>query len=139
MKSEDHILVVEDNADDVYFARRALRNAAPHVTVAFVHDGQAALEYLRGVGPFADRSVHPLPAMMFLDLKLPYIHGLDVLAAIRADPMLKGLPVVVLTSSEEERDRNRAQALGIQDYVVNPAKSVVLRGLIAAHSRGPTP
>ncbi len=139
MMDEEHILVVEDNPDDVYFARRALRNAAPDVTVAFVHDGQAALEYLHGVGPFADRGVHPLPAMVFLDLKLPYVHGLSVLEAIRADPELQRLPVVVLTSSEEQRDRTRAEALGIQDYVVKPVRPEALRALIDVHLRGRRP
>lgn len=125
------ILVVEDNEDDLYFARRAFKKAAPDEVLAYVTDGQAALDYLRGIGPFANRAVHPLPRIVFLDLKLPYVLGLDVLTVIRADPALRDLPVVILTSSSEERDVRRANELGVQAYLVKPASAEALRAVLA--------
>lgn len=131
MNNDAPILLVEDNEDDLYFARRAFKKAAPHETLAVVTDGQSALDYLRGAGPFADRSVHPLPRLMFLDLKLPYVLGLEVLAEVRRDPALKSLPIVVLTSSSEERDRQRAEELGVQGYLVKPATAETLARVLA--------
>lgn len=125
------ILVVEDNEDDVFFMRRTLKAVAPDVAARFALDGHEALEYLRGEGKFADRAQNPLPALVFLDLKLPFVHGLDVLAAIRADPVLQGLRVYVLTSSSEEKDRARAQELGVQGYLVKPATPDMLRPIIS--------
>ena len=78
-----------------------------------------------------DRRTHPPPAALVLDLKLPYRHGLDVLAAIRADPLWQTLPVYVLTSSAEESDRARAEALGIRRYLVKPPTGDMLRALLA--------
>jgi CheY-like chemotaxis protein len=86
MSPEKTLLVVEDNEDDVYFLRRALKAVAPALPVRFVYDGQAAVDYLKGTGPSADRAAHPLPALVFLDLKLPFVHGLEVLATIRGTP-----------------------------------------------------
>ena len=71
MNPDAPILVVEDNEDDLFFVRRAFKKAAPQETLAVVTDGQAALDYLKGIVPFADRKVHPLPRIIFLDLKLP--------------------------------------------------------------------
>jgi CheY-like chemotaxis protein len=127
------ILVVEDNEDDLFFMRRTLKTAAPTLAARFVTDGRQALQYLRGVDGFADRAQHPFPALVFLDLKLPFVHGLDVLAAIRAEPALQALTVFVLTSSAEEKDKARAQQLGVQGYLVKPPTpemlSPILRGL----------
>jgi len=93
-------------------------------------DGEQALDYLRGEGVFSDRAEHPLPALVFLDLKLPYVHGFEVLAWIRAQPALATLPVLVLTSSPEVRDRERALALGAKDYLVKPpTKEMILSAM----------
>lgn len=120
MRAIRHILVVEDNEDDAFFMKRALRTAAPAATCDFVADGQAALDYLRGNGSFLHRAGGTPPDVVFLDLKLPYLHGLDVLAAVRSAPPLTSLSVIILTSSGEERDRNAAAKLGVEAYLVKP-------------------
>ena len=126
MNTPWNILVVEDNDDDTYFMRRALRAAAPAAACDFVADGQAALDYLHGTGSFANRAGQPLPDVVFLDLKLPYVYGLDVLASIRATPHMAALPVVILTSSGEDRDRIAAANLGIVAYLVKPPRPAVI-------------
>ena len=126
MNTPWNILVVEDNADDAYFMRRALRTAAPAAACDFVADGQAALDYLRASGAYANRAGKGLPDIVFLDLKLPCIFGRDVLAAIRSTPHMAALPVVVLTSSGEERDRSSTAALGIVDYLVKPPRPALI-------------
>jgi CheY-like chemotaxis protein len=130
MKTVRHILVVEDNEDDAFFMRRALRTAAPSAVSDFVADGQAALDYLRGSGGFGHRAGQSLPDIVFLDLKLPYVPGLDVLAAIRAAPSLSTLPVIVLTSSGEERDRVAAAKLGIEAYLVKPPTGRIITDVL---------
>jgi CheY-like chemotaxis protein len=134
MSSPPTILVVEDNDDDLFFTQRALKNAGNTADVRFLSDGKSALQYLRAEDEFSNRSAHPLPALIFLDLKIPYISGLEVLAAIRADPLLKGLRVHVLTSSDEPRDRERAAALGVQGYLVKPAQPAILSPILASLS-----
>ena len=124
------LLVAEDNEDDVYFMQRALRLAGNTRPVRILGDGQSVLDYLQGRGVYFDRTQHPAPAAVILDLKLPYLHGLDVLAAIRAEPAWRDLPVYVLTSSSEESDRTRAEALGIRRYIVKPPTSDTLRSIL---------
>lgn len=130
MSSGPAILVVEDNEDDLYFIRRTLKAVAPTMAARFVMDGRAAWHYLRGVEPFADRTENPFPAVVFLDLKLPFVHGLDVLAAIRGEPTLRELRVFILTSSSEEKDRARAEQLGVQGYLVKPPTSEMLAPIL---------
>lgn len=132
MSANRTILVVEDNEDDLYFMRRTLKAVAPTLPTRFVTDGQAALQYLRGIDPFADRAQNPFPTLVFLDLKLPFVHGLDVLAAIRSDPALQALPVFVLTSSSEGKDRARAEQLGVQGYLVKPPTPEMLAPILSA-------
>lgn len=126
MNPSPHILVVEDNEDDAFFMRRALRVVVPTAVNDFVADGQAALDYLRGAGKFAHRANQPLPDVVFLDLKLPCVYGLDVLATIRSTPNMLKLPVIILTSSGEERDRSAAATLGIVAYLVKPPSSLLV-------------
>src|SRR3954469_23104638 len=96
------ILLVEDNDDDVFAMQRALRKAQITHPVHVVSDGQKAIDYLSGSGTYTDRSNYPLPSLVFLDLKLPYVGGFEVLTWLRAQPDLRHLAVVVLTSSGEE-------------------------------------
>jgi CheY-like chemotaxis protein len=111
---------VEDNPDDELFARRAFAKICPELHLIVARDGEVAIDYLGGRGPYQDRSRHPLPDFVLLDLKLPRKSGLEVLEWLRRESMLRELPVVVLTSSEETRDVERAKSLGILAYYVKP-------------------
>lgn len=114
------ILLVEDNEDDQFLMRRALKAANITEPLHLVSDGQEAIDYLEGTGRFADRTQFPLPSVILLDLKLPYIPGLQVLTWIRYHDALKDVPVIVLTSSPEDRDREKAAELGAIGYHVKP-------------------
>jgi CheY-like chemotaxis protein len=116
----NEILLVEDNPDDVELTLRAFRksNVANEIVVA--RDGVEALDYLFGTGTHADRAGAPLPQMVLLDLKLPRIDGLQVLERVRANPRTKLLPVVILTSSTEERDLAVGYGLGANSYIRKP-------------------
>jgi CheY-like chemotaxis protein len=117
---EKLILLVEDNEDDVFFMKRALKDAKVGFPVQILEDGQQALDYLSGKGPYSDRALHPLPHLMFLDLKLPYVEGFEVLAWMRDNPSLKDMPVAILTSSAEDSDQERAKELNAKTYLVKP-------------------
>ncbi len=122
-ETEDHIveiLLVEDNPDDEELALHALRkvNLANHIQV--VRDGAEALEFIFCTGAFAGRNVHNGPKVILLDLKLPKVDGLEVLRRIKGDPHAREIPVVVLTSSHEERDIVESYKLGVNSYIVKP-------------------
>jgi CheY-like chemotaxis protein len=114
------ILLVEDNDDDVFFMRHALQKAKVGLPVQVVPNGQAALDYLSGEGRYADREKYPLPTLIFLDLKMPYVNGFEVLAWMQRQTFTPEIQVVVLTSSPEDRDRQRAKELGARAYLVKP-------------------
>jgi CheY-like chemotaxis protein len=114
------ILLVEDNPDDVLLVRRAVRKAALAVSMPVVCDGDEAVCYLDGAGHFGDRQRYPLPSLILLDLKLPKRPGLEVLRWIRAQPGLASTPVVVLTSSTEHEDIQKAYARGANSYLQKP-------------------
>src|SRR6267378_4592589 len=120
------ILLVEDDENDIFFTRRAMAKASLEPPVHVAVNGQDALDYLSGAGEYANRNVYPLPQYIFLDLKLPFLHGFQVLEWMRAQPALKDIPVFVLTSSPEESDRNRAQQLGAAAYLIKPATAQML-------------
>ena len=113
------ILLVEDDPRDVELTLTALGEYNLANEVVVTRDGEKALDYLYSRGEFSTRS-HDNPAVMLLDLKLPKIDGLEVLQQIRSDERLKLIPVVVLTSSHEERDMIRSYQLGVNAYVVKP-------------------
>ena len=114
------ILLVEDNANDEYLTLRALKkyNVANDVTVA--RDGVEALDYLFANGAHAGRDTRELPLVVLLDLKLPKVDGLEVLRRVRSDDRTRLLPVVILTSSNEERDVINGYKLGTNSYVQKP-------------------
>ena len=124
MNSTRAILLVEDNPDDEALTLRALdkNNVANEVVVA--HDGVEALDYLFGTGPYQGRDTHQLPQVVLLDLKLPRLDGLEVLRRIRAEPVTRLLPVVVLTSSKEDSDLVDSYRLGANSYVRKPVDFV---------------
>lgn len=123
------VLLVEDNEDDVFIFNRAFRAANLPVHIELATDGQQAWDYLSGKGPFANRDEHPMPDLVLLDLKLPYLNGFDVLERIRGSDF-RDLPVAVLTSSLEERDRARAAELGAFAFLVKPPTADMLRNVI---------
>jgi CheY-like chemotaxis protein len=114
------ILLVEDSPDDALLIQRAFRKANMANPVQLVRDGEEAVAYLSGAPPWDDRARFPLPVFMLLDLKLPRRSGLEVLAWVRQESTVKRLPVVVLTSSRESVDVNRAYDLGVNSYLTKP-------------------
>jgi CheY-like chemotaxis protein len=130
------ILLVEDNEDDQFLMRRALKAANITESLQLVSDGQEAIDYLEGTGRFADRAQFPLPSVILLDLKLPYIPGLQVLTWIRYHDGLKDVPVIVLTSSPEDRDREKAAELGAIGYHVKPPTAQMIADLTRTLQNG---
>jgi CheY-like chemotaxis protein len=114
------ILLVEDSPDDALLIQRAFRKANLANPVQLVRDGEEAVAYLSGAAPYDDRGRFPLPVFMLLDLKLPRRSGLEVLAWLRQESAVRRLPVVVLTSSRESVDVNRAYDLGVNSYLTKP-------------------
>src|ERR1700756_1210625 len=115
--SDRTILLVEDNANDEALTLRALKRANILNEVVVVRDGAAAIDYLHGQGKFAGRNVADVPQVVLLDLNLPKVGGHDVLRAIRADARTRFTPVVVLTSSKQDRDLIEGYNLGANSYV----------------------
>jgi len=114
------ILLVEDNPDDADLALRALKKNKILNDVVHARDGVEALDYLFGTGAFQGRNVEDLPAVVLLDLKLPRIDGLEVLRRLRADPRTRITPVVILTSSKEDRDIVEGYSSGANSYIRKP-------------------
>jgi CheY-like chemotaxis protein len=117
---EKTILLVEDNPDDELLAVRALRKNKIMNKVVVARDGAEALDYLFGTGPYEGRDMSEMPQVILLDLKLPKVDGLEVLKRLRNDERTKVLPVVVLTSSKEERDLTDSYQLGANSYIHKP-------------------
>jgi len=119
MEKLGRILMVEDDPRDVELTLTALEDYKLANEVVVCRDGQEALDYLYSRGKFSDR-INENPAVMLLDLKLPKVDGLEVLQRIKSDERLGMIPVVVLTSSHEEKDMMRSYKLGVNAYVVKP-------------------
>jgi two-component system, response regulator len=114
------ILLVDDDPDDIELMLRAFRANPLANQVVVTHDGIEALDYLRGTGAYAGRNPAHLPQVVLLDLDLPVIDGLEVLRRIRADERTRRLPVVILTSSDEDSDKLAGYGLGANSYVRKP-------------------
>lgn len=130
MELQQRILLVEDNEDDVLLFRRALKQSDVSASFQSVEDGQQAIDYLTGSGRFGDRRVFPFPTRVFLDLKMPYKGGLEVLEWIRQRQFEASPDVFILTSSAETRDVGEAQRLGAQAYFLKPIKHETLKQLL---------
>jgi two-component system, response regulator len=118
--SKKTILLVEDNSNDEFLTLRALKKYNVANDVVITRDGAEALDYIFGTGDHAGRDAGELPVVMLLDLKLPKVDGLEVLRRVRADEPTQILPVVILTSSNEERDVINSYKLGTNSYVQKP-------------------
>lgn len=114
------ILLVEDNPNDLELALRALKRHNLANNVVVVRDGADALDFIFRGGAYVDRPMEGNPKLILLDLKLPKVDGLDVLRKIKSDERTKSIPVVILTSSKEERDVIESYKLGVNSYMVKP-------------------
>lgn len=114
------ILIVEDTLQDLQLALRALKKANFANRIQVARDGKEAVDFLFAEGAFEGRRVEDVPRVILLDLKLPKIDGLDVLKRIKGDPRTQSIPVVVLTSSKEQRDVVESYKLGVNSYIVKP-------------------
>ena len=121
MNSKSVILHVEDDPNDVVLVGLAFRKAAIGVNLQVVNDGEQAVQYLSGEGPYGDRHAFPIPALVLLDVKLPRRSGLEVLSWVRGSEELRRVPVVMLTSSNQAGDVNRAYDLMANSYLVKPS------------------
>jgi len=120
IESDIEVLLVEDNPNDAELTLRALRSSVARERLAHVDDGVKALDLLFGEAGIAGRSGAKMPRMILLDLKLPKVDGLEVLRRVKGDDRTRSIPVVVLTSSKEERDINESYRLGVNSYLVKP-------------------
>ena len=130
-QKEVEILLVEDNPDDLELAMLALRkgNLANHIQVA--RDGEEALDFLFCRNAFGERSFESPPRVVLLDLKLPKVDGLEVLRAVKNDPRTRAIPIVVMTSSKEQRDLVEGYQLGVNSYIQKPVDFDQFRDIIS--------
>lgn len=115
------LLYVEDEENDVLIAQIGMKRAGIEAPLRVLGDGKQALDYLAGAGSFAARDQHPLPCVLLLDLNLPRVSGMEVLAWARQQADLIDLPIIIFTSSDQDTDRRRARELGASDYLVKPS------------------
>ncbi len=113
-------LHIEDDPNDVSLLQHACRTAKVSFNLVSVNDGEKAIGYLSGQDVYSDRSRYPLPALVFLDLKMPRQSGFEVLQWVRSHPSLKSLPILILTSSRHDMDVKRAYEMGANTYLVKP-------------------
>ena len=115
-----NVLLVEDDPDDIFLVREALEAGGFNGKIMMAIDGQEALEYMMGAGPFGDRAFFPIPELVLLDLNLPKRNGFEVLQFLRKHPQLRRVPVVVLTTSASQVDVDMAYELGASGYLQKP-------------------
>jgi two-component system, response regulator len=118
--NEVEILLVEDNPQDLELTLRALRKNHLANAIVTVSDGEAALDFLFARGKYSNRDINHAPRVVFLDLKLPKVDGIEVLRQVKGDERTRKIPIVMVTSSAEERDRVESYDLGVNSYVVKP-------------------
>ncbi len=125
-----NILLVEDSADDVFFFRRAVNKSGLAAAFRVASDGIEAIDCLMNKGKFSDTAANPVPDIMFLDLKLPHVNGFEVLEWMRRHAECPRPPVVVLTSSNQPEDQQRAESLGAALYLIKPPAPEQLREVV---------
>lgn len=121
-KSEVEILLVEDNMHDAEMTMRALKKSNILNSLIHVRDGAEAIDFLFGKGKFEDRNTRIQPHLLLLDLKMPKVNGIELLRIIKADELTRQIPVVVLTSSNENPDIKECYSLGANSYIVKPVE-----------------
>ena len=127
------VLYAEDEEDDVFLLRHAFQEASIPNPIVTLPDGEAAIDYLGGRGNFTDRSEHPLPILLLLDINMPLVSGLEVLEWIRAqDSSLRELPALIFSSSSQPSDIQRAYQLGANGYLVKPSGLANLAEMVRA-------
>jgi CheY-like chemotaxis protein len=133
MKPTRHItlLCADDDADDRLLVKDALAESHVPSDLRFVADGEELMDYLHRRGAYADPETSPRPQLLLLDLNMPRMDGREAIAEIRADPVLRTLPVVVLTTSDAREDIEKVYALGANSYVVKPTSFEALVGLVS--------
>lgn len=124
------VLLVEDNPDDVLFFKRAMEQAGLRRPLYVANDGRMAIEYLDGIGDYADRSRFPLPCLVLLDLKLPRVSGLEVLKWIRSQAKLKSLIVIMLAASHLDEGIPRSYEIGANSFLVKPTSPIELAKML---------
>ncbi len=124
------ILLVEDEENDVVFMEMALKKSGLGSAFQVAEDGQEAIDYLSGAREFANRERFPIPALVFLDLNLPRVMGMDVLKWIRDQPELDAMVVIILTSSQQRSDIRRACSLGANSYLVKPSNPLAMGEIV---------
>ena len=135
MSVDSTIVVVEDDEDDFFLTQRALRRYT-NGQIIHLENGRAAIDYLAGSGTYSDRASHPLPGIMFLDLKMDHVSGHDVLAAVRQNPPPTLPKIFVLTGSNEPKDREMVKSSGMAaGYIVKPLAAEHLTAIFGAALR----
>ncbi|NCP86281.1 MAG: two-component system response regulator [Anaerolineae bacterium CG_4_9_14_3_um_filter_57_17] len=130
MNHPAHILLVEDNRMDVELTLDAFKEARLENKIHVASNGQEALDYLFGRGKYSDRKTYPTPNLILLDLKLPGVDGFEVLRQVKSTPVLKRIPVVILTSSKDEGDRALSYDIGANSYLVKPVSFEGFLGVV---------
>ncbi len=120
LTNDVQIVLVEDNVDDAELSMRSLKNSNFVNEIIWLKDGEEAINYLTGKGEYSERDLAIKPKLILLDLKLPKLNGMEVLEVIKNDENLDNIPVVVMTSSKEDRDLKKCYELGANSYVVKP-------------------
>ena len=130
MNQEVEILLVEDNAADAELTMYALKQNGLANRIHAVRDGAAALDFVFARGKYADREISHTPKLILLDIKLPKVDGIEVLRTVKGDARTRSIPVVILTSSREDRDRLNGYALGVNSYLQKPVNFDEFRDMV---------
>ena len=125
------ILLLEDNRDDVILMLRAFKKNDITHRIQVLNDGDEGIEYMKGAGRFADRTLYPFPTVIILDLKMPRKNGLEFLEWLRANPKLRVIPTILLSASQQERDVVKAYDLGVNTYFMKPGRFEELVKLVS--------
>jgi CheY-like chemotaxis protein len=132
MDAKPTVLLAEDEENDVFMMQRAIRKLDSPVLLQVAKDGKEAIDYLAGEGAYANRELHPVPALILLDIKMPRKDGFAVLEWLKQDTLLPRIPVVMVTSSNLTADVEKALGLGASAYLVKPVSSAELQSLFTA-------